>query len=217
MSRVRSVAVVVLAAALLAGLAGCGGDGDGGAQLNGAEPAEPMLVGDRSLPEVAPDGTETAFAFRAPEGELLAVYFGYTSCPDVCPKTMADLRSALEELSPEEAGRVSVAMVTVDPERDTPEVLNGYIGSFFERHHALRTTDTAELESVEAAFLASSSITPDPDGEGYEVSHTASTALVDDQGQVLAFWPFGLEADGMADDLRTLLDRLDERSSSTTP
>ncbi len=217
MTRLRLVAAVVLAGAVWAGLPGCGSDSDASATLNGAEPAEPMLVGDRTLAEVAPDGTETEFAFRAPEGELLAVYFGYTSCPDVCPKTMADLRTALEELPPEEAGRVSVAMVTVDPERDTPEVLNGYVGSFFERSHALRTTDMAELESVEAAFLASSSITPDPDGEGYEVSHTASTALVDDRGQVLAFWPFGLGADHMADDLQTLLDRIDERSTSTTP
>jgi protein SCO1 len=70
---------------------------------------------------------------RADDGEVLLVYFGYTSCPDICPTTMADIRLALEACHRDLAERVSVAMVTVDPERDTTEVLTGYLGYFFDR------------------------------------------------------------------------------------
>lgn len=206
--------------AVAIGLGACGGGGEItdenlAEHLNGAVLDDPLEVGELSLPEVDPAGQETPFEFRAPPGELLGVYFGFTYCPDVCPKTLADIRTALEDLDPADAERFSLAMVTVDPQRDTPEVLNAYVGSFLDRSHALRTTDPDELAAVQAGFLASSSITPSEDGEGYEVSHTATTALVDDTGTVIELWPFGLEPDLMAEDLQILLDRAEERASTT--
>jgi len=145
--------------------------------------------------------------FRAPPGGLLAVYFGYTQCPDLCPTTMADLKVALAELTASEAARVTVALVTVDPERDTPELLTAYITGFFgdRAGRAVRTTDAAELADVEEAFLASSSVTRDQ-GE-VTVAHSATTSIVDERGTVLVQWTFGTSARSMAHDLRILLDR----------
>jgi protein SCO1/2 len=165
--------------------------------------ADPIQVGDVTLPEVTVGSAGGPFAFEARPGELLIAYFGYTSCPDVCPTTLANLRVAREDIGPAADG-IDLAMVTVDPERDTPEVLSGYLSSFAERYHALRTTDPAELQAAEDAFGASSSVTKTDDGK-VEVAHSGTTYVVDDKGRVLVEWPFGVTADEMASDLRLLL------------
>ena len=93
----------------------------------------------------------------------MLVYFGYTSCPDVCPTSLADLGAALDRLSPQERRRVQVGMVTVDPKRDTPKVLTTYLGHFFEgtTTHAFRTTDPAELARAERVLRAGHSVVLD--------------------------------------------------------
>ncbi|QGG95879.1 SCO family protein [Actinomarinicola tropica] len=203
---------------LVVGTAACGDDGgtadDGGPPaLEGITRASPISVADIEITEVAPDAPDRPFRFRAPDGELLFVYFGYTSCPDVCPLTLSDLRAALEELDPADASRLSVAFVTVDPERDTAEVLVPYLGHFFDRIHALRTEDAAVLQEVEDAFGASSTITPKDDGT-YDVSHSAISYLVDSDGEVVVEWPYGVSSDAMAHDLRILTDRLTEEQTT---
>ncbi len=210
--RPSRVAVVLAAGLFVVVLAACGGDsatsgGDGPtttvAEFAGLTRAEPIQVGAVTLPEVTTGTAGGPFAFKAAPGELLIVYFGYTSCPDVCPTTLANLRVAREELGPAAEG-IDLAMVTVDPDRDTPEVLSGYLSSFADRYHALRTTDRAELQAAEDAFGASSSVTTTDDGE-IEVAHSGTTYVVDDQGRVLVEWPFGVSADEMTSDLRLLL------------
>lgn len=199
------LAVVALAAAA------CGGSSDDGSSTAGTEPGglvglvrdDPLMVGDVSLPEVTENPDGVPFAFRAPPGELLIGYFGYTSCPDVCPTTLAYLRSATTALG---AGdRVSVAMATVDPDRDTPERLTGYLRSFADDVHALRTTDRAQLQAAEDRFGAQSQVDVTPDGK-VEVQHTGTAYVIDDQGRVLVEWPFGVSAEDMQNDLRILLD-----------
>jgi protein SCO1 len=213
--RSAKAALLIVVALLVPPVTGCGGDdagtatssetttGSGGA-LTGLTRAEPLEVGTVTLPEVTLGTPEAPFAFRAAPGELLVAYFGYTSCPDVCPTTLANLRVAREEAGPA-ADRLDLAMVTVDPERDTPEVLSGYLSSFAERYHALRTTDPAALRAAEDAFGASSSVTTTPEGR-VEVAHSGTAYVVDDQGRVLVEWPFGVTADAMASDLRILLE-----------
>ena len=177
----------------------------------------PLEVGQVSLPEVgtdpatppAPDGQ---FTVKADPGELLVVYFGFTSCPDVCPTTLADLRTAREEVGPD-AAELPLAMVTVDPARDTPEKLSSYLAAFSDRYHALRTDDPGELATAQDAFGAASSVTVGPDGEP-EVTHTAITYVVDDQGRVLVEWTFGTPPEDMAHDLRILLAGSDAGSTS---
>jgi protein SCO1/2 len=96
------------------------------------------VVGEATLPDISDGGAD--FPFVAGPDQVLVVYFGYTSCPDVCPTTLADLRRALEELG-RRADDVDVAMATIDPGRDTDEVLTGYLTSFVPEGHPLRTTD----------------------------------------------------------------------------
>jgi protein SCO1 len=173
--------------------------------LKGVTRAEPLDVAAISLPDVANRGTP--LRMKPPWGNLLLVYFGYTSCPDICPATMIDVRVALDDLPRRLADRVSVAMVTVDPERDTPEVLTNYLVHFFERSHALRTTDQAALAAAAGAFGVRWEVEPHHPGTSYAVSHTAFTYVVDDTGQVIVEWPFGFDTQYMTSDLSTLLAR----------
>ena len=143
------------------------------------------------------------FTMRAKTGRLLVVYFGYTNCPDLCPTTLAALRGARTVIG-DDGDRFDVAMVTVDPARDTGDVLNGYLSSFGDLFHALRPESEDELTAAEAPFLASSSVVTATDGT-VEVGHSATAYVVDENGTVLVEWPFGIGKDGMAHDLAILL------------
>jgi len=182
-------------------------EGDGATDLVGVVRDDPLDVSTVTLPEEAPGEAPTLFTTTAAPGELLLVYFGYTSCPDVCPTTLSDVKAVLADLG-DDADRIDLAMVTVDPERDTAEVLDGYLDHFLDRYHVLRTTDTAQLDAAETAFGASSSVTTGADGR-VEVSHTGTLYAVDDTGTVLVEWPFGTPRDAVANDLAILLERLD--------
>lgn len=160
-------------------------------------------VADVTLPDVTNGGRE--FPTIAQESRLLAVYFGYTQCPDICPTTMADLRSAVEDLGTE-GDRIDVAFVTVDPERDTPERLASYIQAFFDDGIALRTEDPARLAKAAASFGTIYEVTKADDGS-IDVAHSTLLSVIDSQGNILVQWPFGTTADDMRSDLKILLKR----------
>lgn len=197
--------MVAAVCAVTALAAACGGDAP--RRLIGAQRTPPVLVGEVSLPDVTEAEPGTDFTFRAEPGALLVVYFGFTSCPDLCPTTLADLRTARKRIGTS-ADVVDLAFVTVDPERDSADILRAYVGSFTSKFHVLRTLDTGRLSAVEEAFLASSTVTKNPDGT-VSVGHSASTYVVDSTGTVLVEWPFGIGAKGMENDLRILIDQLD--------
>lgn len=144
--------------------------------------------------------------FRAPEGGLLAVFFGFTHCPDICPTTMADLSRALELLGSPRSERVAVAMATVDPGRDDAAVLDRFLRRFFPagRYHGLRTDDEETLRRVQRAFGVASQRTLRPDGTT-DFGHGSVVVVVDDHGDVRVLWPFGVASRDMAEDLRVLL------------
>jgi protein SCO1/2 len=211
-----------LASATLPGvvMSGCGSDDDPGAAattsvVEGADESEtysgyvvdpPVKVDEVVLPVADGSGN---FPMVAEPGDLEVVYFGYTFCPDVCPTTMADLRKALAELPEDEASRIGVAMVTIDPARDTSEVLEGYVANFIDDGVALRTDDDTVLRSAADAFGANYEVTTGADGE-VEVSHTAELYAVDDTGTVVMQWPFGTSYESLARDLRSLLQKTQE-------
>ena len=194
MTRIAAFAALI---ALLA--AACGSDAGG---FSGYVRTPLPEVGEVGLPDVS-SGGET-FRMRAEADGILVMYFGFTSCPDVCPTTLADVRTALRELG-EDAGRVSVAMATVDPDRDTAEVLGSYLAAFIPDAHPLRTDDPEALRSVADAFGADYDVTVADDGS-VDVAHTANLYAVDAAGRLQLTWPFGTPADEMAADLRTLLE-----------
>lgn len=164
---------------------------------------EPALeVASVSLPSIAGEDTE----MMAQPGELLVVYFGYTFCPDICPATMSDISVAFGDLDAAQRERVSVAFVTVDPERDTADQLEEYLGYFFDDGLALRTEDPAVLGEAAAAFGVEFEVADhEPGARRYDVAHTAVTYVVDDEGTVGVEWPFGFAPDDMAADLDHLL------------
>ena len=198
--------LLAVAAALGTGLlAACGGGG--GHELVGlTRDPEPQVDG-TALPDVADGGAP--FALRAPEGGLLLVYFGYTNCPDVCPTTLADVKVARGDLG-DDADRVSLAMVTVDPDRDTP-VLAEYVRSFVPDAHALATDDPAALQAVAGPFGVSYRVATMPNGT-IEVAHSSYLFAVDDTGKLVLSWPVGADAAtttsaaDLAADIEVLLD-----------
>jgi protein SCO1/2 len=171
---------------------------------------EPRPVVDQvALPDLSQSGQD--FVMRAAPGNLLVVYFGFTNCPDVCPTTLADLRGALRRMDAAAAERVTLAVVTVDPERDA-ETLTGYAQTFVEGAHALATFDPALLRAAADPFGVSYAVTTNDKGE-VEVAHSSQMFVVDDQGQLLLTWPFGISAEDLALDLTQLLASNDSRGT----
>lgn len=168
----------------------------------------PLEVGSVAVTDVTSRGRyaehDGSFEFRAEPGHLLVVYFGYTNCPDLCPTTLALVRAAKRELG-DDGDLIDLAMVTVDADRDTPEVMNGFLSSFTDAFHALVPSDEAELRAAESAFLASSTIVINASGE-IEVGHSATAYVVDSTGTVLVEWPFGIDKNLMIGDLKILLE-----------
>lgn len=121
---------------------------------------------------------------RSLRGKLLLVYFGYANCPDVCPASLAAGAQALNALRPEEQDKVRLIMISVDPERDTPERLKDYVAFF---HPAMiGLTGTAEeIAAVARAYGAGYQRQPTrPDG-GYAVDHSADTYLIGPDGRLI--------------------------------
>lgn len=135
---------------------------------------------------------------------LLIVYFGYASCPDVCPMTLTLLKNAVSNLPPADRKRVQAAMVTVDLSRDTPDIFGGYVEQYFPSGLALRATDAAELRVAVDAFGADFRIQINKQGQR-EVSHSDELYVVDDTGKIILAWPYGLTSQAISADLSKLL------------
>ena len=203
MADLRGARARVLACALVAALGLSAGCGPATPAWKGHPPARPTHVGALELPEVMAGSEARPFAFRAKSGGALLVYFGYVSCPDVCPTTMADVRRALRALGPD-AARVEVAFATVDLNRDKPQVLLPFVRHFIANGHALVAERDEQLAAAEVAFGATSSVTRSRKGD-VDVSHTGDLYLVDPRGDVPVVWRFGTKPADIAEDLRLFL------------
>lgn len=136
-------------------------------------------------------------------GKVVAIFFGYTHCPDVCPTTLADFAAALKLLGPD-AARVQVLFVTVDPERDTPAVLKAFVPAFNPEFLGL-SGDAAATRRVAGEFKVvyqkSAGTTPDD----YLIDHSAGTFVFDPHGRIRLLVPYGSSPEAIAADLKTLL------------
>jgi protein SCO1/2 len=194
-----ATAWLIVVFSIAAALVGCGDSKPVDEQLGGVVRSPKPDVQLVSLPDT--DGVE--HNLQAEPGGLLVLYFGYTSCPDVCPTTMSDLSAAVGLIG-DDADKVQVAMATVDPDRDTPDVLADYITAFFPDGLALRTEDPAALKAAADPLGVTYDVTTADDGE-VEVTHTGFLYVIDDQGLLRVQWPFGTSDDDMAHDLEVLL------------
>ncbi len=138
-----------------------------------------------------------------PAGELTVAYFGYLSCPDVCPTTLADLRVGLQQLDEGEASRITVAFVTVDEDRDTGAEITEYLSRFYpdlpNGIAALRADAGTELQDAADRLQVYFEIADHELGqERYDVGHSAVTFIIDETGTVVRELPFGASPDDFA-------------------
>ena len=159
-------------------------------------------------PQPAPDFELTAnhgqvVSLQDFEGKLVMLYFGYTFCPDVCPTTLSELGSALDLLG-KQAKDVQVVMISVDPERDTPEMLAEYVTHFDPSF--LGVTGTAEeISQVATLYGIFFEAHEGTDATGYLVDHTATVMVIDQAGHLKLVFPFGTPAEDIAEDLSHIL------------
>jgi protein SCO1/2 len=168
-------------------------------EFNGTVIEPPLALPDFEL--TATNGQP--FHLSDVEGDFALIYFGYTFCPDVCPLTLADVKEALADLKGRE--RVHVIFISVDPERDTPEVLQNYVNAFDPTFIGL-TDDFAKTQEVMKAYGAFAEKEEAPNSAaGYLVSHTARLYLVNPRRELILTYTFGFEPKDLRQDLTYLL------------
>jgi len=165
-----------------------------GSEINPAAPAPEI-----TLPSAAGED----FQLSSQQGRLVMLFFGYTSCPDVCPVTLAEMKQIKARLK-EQAGDVRFVYVTVDPDRDTPERLQRYLAAFDPTFIGL-TAPQQDLEPVWKAYGVYRAIQPGQSAAGYLVDHTARTYLVDRRGRLRLTYAFGTPVEDVVEDMRFLL------------
>jgi protein SCO1/2 len=143
------------------------------------------------------------FQLREARGKVVALFFGYTSCPDVCPTTMAELNQALQELG-DQADQVQVLFVTVDPQRDTPERVQEYVNHFNPRFIGLSGSEP-DLAKVWNDYGVFRQVVDGTSAAGYLVDHTARVTLIDQQGNLRVSFPFDTPVEDVVHDLDLLL------------
>ena len=167
--------------------------------FTGAEVTPPRALPALALARV----DDTAWSSAETRGRLSLFFFGYTSCPDVCPLTLGRARQLHAQLGAD-AAQVDVYFITVDPERDTRARLGRYVSQFSPDFIALTGT-AAELEAARAAFGVIAVRQPHATGTGYAVDHTASSYLVDGEGRIRLIYPHDAPSEDVLAGLRALL------------
>jgi len=148
------------------------------------------------------DQNGNAFTEAALQGKWHLVFFGYTHCPDTCPTTLNELALALDKLGAKKR-QVDIVFVSVDPERDTPELMKSYVASFDAPIVAL-TGSADEVKQAAKAFRVFYAKHPRSDG-GYDMDHSAVIYIMDPQGRFTATLTPDIPADAVAQRLEKLL------------
>ena len=156
----------------------------------------------RELSLTDPDGKRRSLSeFK---GQVVVVFFGFTQCPDVCPTTLVEIATVKKQLGAD-GERVQGIFVTVDPERDTPELLKAYVDNFGAGFVALRGTPEETLATAKHFKVFFAKVPGKTDGS-YTIDHTAGSYVFDPQGRVRLFTRHGTGPDALVHDLRLLLD-----------
>jgi len=134
-------------------------------------------------------------------GKAVVLFFGFTHCPDICPTTLADIAQAVKSLGAD-AERVQVLMVSVDPERDTPEALAKYVTAFDPRFIALRG-DLAATKKAAGEYKIF--FEKAKSGDSYTVNHSAQSYVIDPQGRLRLLVRHDRIGSDLAPDLRAIL------------
>ncbi len=194
----RGAAAALLAAVML--LAGCDKlMPSAKSPFNGVDVTGSPIGADFRLAD--PEGRARSVAeFR---GKVVILAFGFTHCPDVCPATLSDFASALKRLGPD-ASRVQLLFVTVDPARDTPELLRQYVPAFNPAFIGLRGDERA-TEKVTKDFRVYANKRAGKEPAGYSIDHSAQSFVFDRNGKLRLVIGYGMAPEKIASDLRVLL------------
>lgn len=192
---VLSLTLSVVAAAVL-GLAGCSEPKAAfkGVDITGADYAKELNL---------PDQNGQVRKIKDFSGKLVVVFFGYTQCPDVCPTTMQEL-AEVKRLLGADGDKLQAVFVTVDPERDTTELLKAYVENFDPSFVALRPTPE-QLPLIAKEFKIYFKRVEGKTPTSYTMDHSAGSYTFDAQGKVRLFNRYGMGAEALAHDFKLLL------------
>jgi protein SCO1 len=138
------------------------------------------------------------------EDNVALVYFGYTTCPDLCPTTLSDF-TVVKRLLKDKSDDVRFIMVTVDPERDTPERLEQYLG-FFDPDFIGLSGSVDEIEAVKSGYgVVATKVEYPESATGYLVDHTSLIYVIDADGNLRLTYPYGFDPEAIAEDVRHLV------------
>lgn len=188
----------LIAAPLLTLLAACG---PGKQSFNNTDITGSTVGGNFSLI----DHTGAPRTLADYKGKVVAIFFGFTRCPDICPTNMLEWAEIMKQLGPD-ADRVQVLFVTVDPERDTQQVLAGYVPAFDKRFVGLYAKDAAATKAVADTFKVFYAKAGDTSGMNYTIDHTAASYVLDQTGKPRLYVKHGqANVANTVADIRTLL------------
>jgi len=149
------------------------------------------------------DHTGTPRTLDDYKGKVIVMFFGFTHCPDVCPTTMLDLKNTMKLLG-DKADEVQVLFVTVDPERDTQEVLAKFVPSFDSRFIGLRGDAEQTAETVKNFKIYYAKV-PGKSENDYSIDHSAGMFAFDKKGKVRLYLGYGQKPEDIASDVQNLL------------
>lgn len=152
-----------------------------------------------------PDSGGTMRSLADYKGKVVVLLFGYTHCPDVCPTTLAELSQALQQLGPDAAKRVQVLFVTVDPERDSAELLGQYVSAFNPTFVGLHPANDDQLKQIARDFRVYYAKVPGSSPDNYTMDHTAASYVFDPSGKLRLFARDGQGVTPWVHDLKILL------------
>ena len=138
------------------------------------------------------------------QGKVVVIFFGFTQCPDVCPTTLAEMAKVVKELGADGA-KVQVLFVSVDPERDTKELLKQYVTVFNPTFLGLVGDAEATVRAAREFKVYVQKQPPKTPGGSYSVDHSAGTFILDQQGRLRLFAQYGVGAAALLGDIKTLL------------
>ena len=170
-------------------------------QINGTDMRKEDIGGDFEMT----DGDGKPFKLSDLKGNVVVLSFGYTHCPDVCPTELLTYSDTLKQLG-DDAKNVKVVFASVDPERDTPELIGKYAKQFNPEFIGITATEGQALQVIKQQYrVVSAKVNQKEDSANYLVDHTSGAYLIDKEGEVAIFSPYGTEPDAVAADIRTLL------------
>ena len=191
--RTGIIVVFVIILAVVANLLFAGQSGFRGTAYNEPYPLAPYFE--------LTDSNGDLFRLSDQRGKIVLLFFGYTSCPDVCPTTLAELNLALKEIG-DKANSVQVVFVSVDPDRDTPQRVQEYVSRFNSSFIGLSGT-TTELQNIWTNYDIFREIVQSD--SGIIVNHTARTILIDNDVKMRLSYGFGTPVDDIVHDLELIL------------